>query len=144
MPACSKNRVKDINHLERIQRLAARLVTGNHHHPYEERLQWLGLHSMQRRRFRADLITAFKIFKNLLDIAPNLFFLPPARRGLRGHPYKLLQGASHRRRRGSAFSVRFVKYWNKLPASVAAAPSVNVFMKGLEKVRTEILPRLPH
>ncbi len=38
-------------------------------------------------------------------------------------PYKALQGPSHRRRRGSAFSVRVVKYWNKLPASVVTIPS---------------------
>ncbi len=39
MPACSPNLVADINHLERIQRLATRLVTGMRHLPYEERLQ---------------------------------------------------------------------------------------------------------
>ncbi len=144
MPACLPNLVADINHLERIQRLATRLVTGLRHLPYEERLQRLGLYSLQRRRLRADLITAFKIFKGLLDIDPNLFFLPPARRGLRGHPFKVLQGAGHRRRRGSAFSVRVVKYWNKLPASVVTAPSVNVFKKRLEKVWTEAFPHLPH
>ncbi len=43
------------------------------HLPYEERLQRLGLHSLQRRRLRDDLITAFKIFKGLLDIDPNFF-----------------------------------------------------------------------
>ncbi len=37
------------------------------------------------RRLRADLITTFKIFKGLLDIDPNLFFLPPARRSPRGY-----------------------------------------------------------
>ncbi len=63
IPACSPNLVAGIKHLERIQSLATRL--------------------------RDDLIAAFKIFKGLLDIDPNLFFLPPARRGLRGHP---LQG----------------------------------------------------
>ncbi len=109
MPACSPNLVADINHLERIQRLAARLVTGMRHLSYEERLQRLGLHSLQRRPLLADLITAFKIFTGLLYIDPNLFFLPPARRGLRGHPFKVLQGASHRRMRGSAFSARVVK-----------------------------------
>ncbi len=77
MPACSPNLVADINHLERIQRLATRLVTGTRHLPYEERLQRLGLHSLQRQRLRADVITAFKIFTGLLDIDPNLFFLPP-------------------------------------------------------------------
>ncbi len=96
----------------------------------------------QERQLRADLITTFKIFKGLLDIYPNLFFLLPSRRGLRGHPYKVLQRASHRRRRGSAFSVRVVKYWKKLPASVATAPSVNVFKKKLEKVWTEVFLHL--
>ncbi len=110
MPACSPNLVADINHLERILRLAIKFVTSMRHLPYEERLQRLGLHSLQRRQLLADLITAFKIFKGLLDIDPNLFFLPPARRGLRGHSFMVLQGASHRRRRGSAFSVRVVKY----------------------------------
>ncbi len=136
MPACSPNLFADINHLEQIQRLATRLITGMRHLPYEERLQ--------RRRLRADLITTFKIFTCLSDIDPNLFFFPPARRGLRGHPFKVLQGASHRRRRGSAFSVRVVKYWNKPPASVVTAPSAYFFKKGLEKVWTEVFPHLPH
>ncbi len=144
MSACSPNLVADIKLLGRIQRLATVLVTGMRHLPYEERLQRLGLHSLQRRRLRADLVTAFNIFKCLLDIDPNLIFLPPARRGLRGHPDKVLQGGSHRRRRGSAFSVRVVKYWNKLPASVVTAPSVNVFKKRLEKVWTEVFLYLPH
>ncbi len=48
MPACSPNLVADSNHLERIQRLATRLVTGMCHLLYEEGLQWLGLHSLQR------------------------------------------------------------------------------------------------
>ncbi len=144
MPACSLNLVKDINHLERIQKLATRLVTGMRHLPYEERLQRLGLHSLQRRRLRDDRITVFKIFKGLLDIDPNLLLLPPARSGLRGHPFKVLQGASRLRSRGSAFSVRVVKYWNKLPASVVTVPSVNVFKKRLEEVWTEVFPHLPH
>ncbi len=77
MPASSPNLVADINHLERSQKLATRVVTGMRHLPYEERLQRLGLHSLQRRRHRADLITAIKIFKGLLDIDPNLLsFLP--------------------------------------------------------------------
>ncbi len=57
---------------------------------------------------------------------------------------KVLQDASHRRRRGSAFSVRVVKYWNKLSASVVTAPSINVFKKRLKKVWTEVFPHLPH
>ncbi len=58
------------------------------HLPYEERLQRLGLHSLQRRRLRAGLITTFKLITGLLDIDLNLFYLPPARRSPRRHPYK--------------------------------------------------------
>ncbi len=58
----------------------------------EEKLLWLGLHSLLRRRLCADLIAAFTIYMGLLDMDQNLFFLPPSRQGLRGHPYKALQG----------------------------------------------------
>ncbi len=117
-PAYSPNLVACINHQERIQISATRLVTGIPHLTYEERLQRMGLHSLQRRRLQTDLITTFKIFTGLFDIDLNLFLLPPARHGLKGHPYKVLQCASHRRRRGSAFSVKVEKYWNKLQDSV--------------------------
>ncbi len=117
MPVRSTNRVADINNLEQIQRSASSLVTGMPSLPYEKRLERLGLHSLQQRRLWTDLITAFKICQGLLDICPNLFFLPPARRGLRGHPYKVIQGANNCRRRESSFSVRAVKYCSsRLPS----------------------------
>ncbi len=88
--------------------------------------------------YRSSKTTLTLYLRNcLLDIDPNLFFLPPARRG------KVLQGASHRLRRRSAFSVRVVKYWNKVTASVVTAPFVNVFKKRLEKFWTEAFPISP-
>ncbi len=45
----------DINQIERVQRLATRLV------PYEERLRQLNLFSLERRRLQADLILDFRI-----------------------------------------------------------------------------------
>ncbi len=65
---------------------------GRRHLLCEEKLLWLGLHSLLRRRLRADLITALKISMGLLDMGQNLFFLPSFQQGLRGHPYKPLQG----------------------------------------------------
>ncbi len=97
------NRVADINHLERIQRLATRLVTDNRHLPYEERPQRMSLHSLQRRqRLRADLITAFKIFTEKLDVDLNS---PPPTHSARPKraPLQVFQDTSHRRKGGSAF-----------------------------------------
>ncbi len=54
------------------------LVTVIRHLSYEERLQ--------RRRLRVDLTTAFKMFMGLLDVDPNLFFLPRLFAALEGTP----------------------------------------------------------
>ncbi len=92
----------DINQLERVQRLATQLVRGLRHESYEERLRKLNFFSLERRRPRADLILAFKIFEGEVDLTPSEFFLRPPRAGLRGHTYPLLQGPSHLRRRSGA------------------------------------------
>ncbi len=72
----------DINQLERVQRLATRLVRGLRHVPYEERLRQFNLFSLQRRHLRADLTLAFNIFKGEVDLQPSEFFL---RRDTRAH-----------------------------------------------------------
>ncbi len=102
--------------------------------PYEERLRQLNLFPLERRRLRADLILAFKIFKGEVDLNPSEFFLRPPRAGLRGHAYRLLQGPSRLRRRSGAFSVRVVKYWNRFPAHLVLAPSASIFKKNSRTV----------
>ncbi len=133
----------DITQLERVQRLATRLVRGHSHVPYEERLRQLNLFSLERRRLRADLILAFKIFKGEVDLNPSAFFLRPPRAGLRGHAYRLLQGPSRLRRKSGAFSVRVVKYWNRLPAHLVLAPSVSISKKQLDRHWFETFPAAP-
>ncbi len=130
----------DINQLERAQRLATPLVRGLSHVPYEERLRQLNLFSLERRRLRADLILAFKIFKGEVDLNLSEFFLRPPRASLRGHTHRLLQGPSRLRRRSGAFSVRKVKFWNRLPAHLVLAPSVSNFKKQLDRHWSEIFP----
>ncbi len=125
MQACSPNLVAGADCLERIQRLATRLVKGFRRLPYEERLCRLGLHSLRRRRLHGDLIVVCKIFSKGLDLGPSLFFIPPVRPGLRSHPFKVLQGPSRRLRRTSSFSTRVVKYRNRLLTPFVTAPSVN-------------------
>ncbi len=76
----------DINQLERVQRLATRLVRGLRHVPYEKRLRQLNFFSLKRRRLRADLVLAFKIFKGEVDLNPSEFFLRPPEPVYEGTP----------------------------------------------------------
>ncbi len=108
----SQNLRTDINQLVRIQRLATRLMRGPRHVPYEERLRQCNSFSLERKRLRADLIPAFRIFKGVSDLSPSDFLLRPPQTGLRGHAYRILgpRAFGHARRR---------KDWVKVSSELA-------------------------
>ena len=56
---------KDIKKLERIQRVATKMVPELKDLSYEERLKEIGLLTLQERRARGDLITMFKLTNNM-------------------------------------------------------------------------------
>ncbi len=116
MQACSPNLVADADFLEQIQRLATRLLKGVRWLTYEERLRRLGLHFLNMRRLRGDLI------------------------GLRGHPCKILQGPSRGFRRKLFFFKTSRKLWNGLPISIATAFSVSSFKRHLDSAWEDLFP----
>ncbi len=111
--------------------------------PYKERPQQLNLFSLERRIIQTDLVLAFKNFKGEVNFYPSEFFLCPLRAGLRGHTYRLQQGSSRLRRRRGAFSVRIVKFWNRLSARLILSPPVFIFKKQSDRQWSEILPASP-
>ena len=54
---------KDVEALERVQRRFTRMLPGLEGVGYEERLNKLGLFSLERRRLRGDLIEVYKIMR---------------------------------------------------------------------------------
>ncbi len=77
-----------------------------------------------------------------MDLDPSLFLIPPVRPGLRGHPFKVLQGPSRRLRRKSSFSIRGIIYWTRLPTPIVTAPSVNSFKRQLDPTWEELFPEV--
>ncbi len=94
MQACLPNLFSAVDCLQQIQRLSTRPLNGFCRLPYEERLRWLGLHSLNRRRLHGDVITAYNVFLGVVKYwnsptphlysyhsfrqfiqAPNQFFL---------------------------------------------------------------------
>ncbi len=79
---------KEIDHLERLQRLATRMVKGCRGLSYDERLEKLSLFSLARRRLRGDLILAYNLSNGSFDLPVEEFFTRPPCSSLRGHSLK--------------------------------------------------------
>jgi len=93
---------------------------------YEERLKYLGLHLLERRR-RGDLIETYKIIKNIDDIDASQFFETNNTRNLRGHLYKIYKSYVSKICRKNFFSHRVINDWNKLPNEVVDASTLATF-----------------
>ncbi len=129
----------DINNSDRIQRLATRYSS-----PSLVRETAAAFIPCSGDSYRPTWMPHSRYVRVSWMWIRNVFFLPSTSRGLREHCCKALQDTSHRRRRGSAFSVGDVKHWNKPPVSVVTVPSANIFEKRLEKIWTEGFLHLPH
>ena len=65
---------RDIDTLEKVQRLATKHLRGLAHLTYESRLEILDLYSLYCRRQRGDMIETYKILKRHYDLDPSTFF----------------------------------------------------------------------
>ena len=63
--------MKDIMLLEQVQRRATRMIEECKGKSYEERLEILGIITLENRRMRADLIEVFNILKDLKGLTRN-------------------------------------------------------------------------
>ena len=63
---------KHVKTVERVQRLATRMIPGFKELDYEERLRKLGLTTLEERRTRGDKITIYKLV-NKIDILDKKF-----------------------------------------------------------------------
>ena len=64
----SHHLIKDIERLERVQRRFTKRLRGLSTLTYKDRLQVLGLQSLESRRLQFDLIYAYKILTGMIDI----------------------------------------------------------------------------
>ena len=107
--------------LERVQRRATKLIPEIRHLSYQERLQVLGLPSLQYRRQRGDMISMFNIMHGRVGLDKENFFDSPRVPQTRGHPLKVAKPQSTTRARSNHFSIRVVNDWNSLPVEVVCA-----------------------
>jgi len=123
----------EIKNLEKIQRRATKMIEECKGMNYKDRLVATGLTSLEDRRTRGDLIEVFKMIKGITKVDYKLFFTQQENGRTRGHNHKLVKARSRSEVRKNCFSQRVVDVWNKLPACVVEAESVNCFKNRYDK-----------
>ena len=123
---------KDLDSMERVQRRATKMITECRGLSYENRLEVLGLISIEARQTRGDLIQVFKLIKGVDNVDYREFFQLAVNSRTRGHSFKICKVRSRLEIRKNFFSQRVVNEWNELPSYVVEAESVNAFKNRLD------------
>lgn len=126
---------KDIRKLERIQRVATKMVPELKDLCYEERLERIGLPTLQERRVRGDLITMFKL-ANKMEKVDRTDLIPQPTEGercTRGHRRKIKKTRCLSDIKKYSFPHRTIDIWNDLKEEVVMAKNVHMFKDKLDK-----------
>ena len=124
--------MKDIELQENVQRKFVRNVCNLVGNTYEERLQELGMTTLQDRRLYLDLIEVYKIVNCISCPDPRIFFTltgENTRRHTRFTSYQknIIQQRANLDIRKHFFSQRIIEPWNKLPTSIKESNSISCF-----------------
>jgi len=80
---------QDIDSVEKVQRRFTKCLHGLHNISYTDRLERLGLQSLELRHLHSDLTLCYKIVFGLVLINSKDFFEISTVTSTRGHGYKL-------------------------------------------------------
>jgi len=106
--------IKDIERLERVQRRFTKRLRGLSTLTYKDRLQVLGLQSLESSRLQFDLIYAYKILTGKIDINITFIFTLQLYQSTRGHGYKIYLPGCRTDARKFFFALRVIHPWNSL------------------------------
>lgn len=127
----------EIIKIESVQRTFTRILCKKlniSYTSYLNRLDILGLQSLEHRRIKTDLILAFKIRHNLIDTDANNFFIPSnvlKIYNLRRHNDNLTLPRSKSSVRSQFFTNRIAGIWNELPERLVMSDSLAIFKNNL-------------
>ena len=128
-------KVTEIQLLEGVQRTFTNRIGGLENMNYWERLSHLKLMSLQRRRERYTILMMWKILHNVVPNCSNIKFTNTSRHGTRAIIPSLsrLSSLSNQTLYDSSFAVRGPKLWNKVPDSIKAEATFELFKVSLSK-----------
>jgi hypothetical protein len=142
-PAWSPWLAQDVELLEKVQRQAVGMVSGLQGRTYEDRLEELGMVTLEERRHQTDMAQVFKIVHGIDDVNKDTWFQAlPSDRVTRAaaDPLNFKRGACRLDCRRNFFSQRVLEHWNIIPVDLKNAKSVTAFRKGYQSLRSTVPP----
>ena len=125
--------------LERVQRRAVGMVSGLVSQNYEERLTELGLTTLEERRHQIDMLQVYKVLNGKDKVQSENWFVMAANgeRATRAaaDPLNLRIPAPRLEVRRHFFTQRVPEPWNKIPAALKSAATVDGFRRGYKDLR---------
>ena len=107
------------------------MIRGLETKPYGERLKELGMFSLEKRRWRGDMIALFKYLKCHTEEGQDLFSILPECR-TRNKGLKLQEARLWLDIKKNFLTVRAVRQWNQLPREVVGSPTLEAFKRQLD------------
>ena len=129
--------------LEKVQMRAVQMVSNIGSGSYEEKLQILGLTTLEERRWRGDMIQTWRILTGKDNVKSNIWFDLEVDRPRVGASntrfatqYQALRPRKfYHEQRGKFFSNRVVQDYNSLPDYVKRSETINMFKNNLDHYR---------
>lgn len=133
----------DKDKLEKVQRRAVNMVAGLRGRTYEQKLEEVGLTTLEDRRTRGDMIQTFRILNGVDRVEPSTWFTLAHERDRVGAANtrhsnditRTVEGRSKTEVRRNFFSQRVPGQWNSLPVTTRQQPSVIAFKAAYDGTR---------
>ena len=138
--------LENIRKVEAIQRsFTDKIICPAYVSNYWERLQYLNLMSLQRRRERYSVLHMWKILNNQVSNDLEISFYENSRLGILAHVPPLSSNSSSKAQHlyDASLAVTGPKLWNLLPKSVKCCSSLNSFKFNLDNFLKDIPDRPP-
>ena len=105
--------------------MATKIIRGQEHVPYKEKLRYLGLFNLKKRRLRRDLICVYKYLKcrSQMDGARLISVVCSAR--TRDNGQKMEHRNFHTNMQGRT-SLKVAEHWTRLPREVVESPLLEI------------------
>ena len=137
-PAWNPWQKEDIDILEKVQKKAVGLISGQKGTTYVEKCQEIGLETLKQRRDEQDLLQTFRILKNKETYGEQELLVRNRRQegaATRSttDPWSLTVPRSRLEIRKNSFTARAPELWNKIPAEVRACENLKMFKNAMKK-----------